>query len=158
MAGEQDTTSPQSVDGSPLDAYRGTHRPVLVFAPSERAPEYQQQLRWLAAHGDALAERDVVVLEVRGEAEGTLDGRPLPEDALRALRTEHYANPQAFLVVLMGKDGAEKFRSNAPTPVERLCGLIDATPRRPVEPLRHEEPLQPAEPLQSAEQDETPTP
>ncbi|MCI0572250.1 MAG: DUF4174 domain-containing protein [Myxococcaceae bacterium] len=121
-----------------LTKLRGRLRQVLVFSPSVAVVSYSWQMATLAEAGAELAERDVVLLEVRGAGEGTLDGDPLTPEEVRQLRAEHRAGAADFLVVLVGKDGKERFRSNAPVPAARLLGLIDAVPLRPRE--THEQP------------------
>ena len=46
------------------------------------------------------------------------------------LRKEFRIVPHQLTVVLIGKDGGEKFRSNDPVTIEKLDALIDAMPMR----------------------------
>ena len=99
-----------------LDQYRWSHRPVLLFAPSEHDKAYRLQMKILDAAESGLAERDVLVLSDildvgRGKLRKTfqIDG---------------------FEIILIGKDGGVKLRSKTPISVEDLFSVIDAMPMR----------------------------
>lgn len=98
----------------PLAGYRWEKRPVVVFAPGPGDARLAEQLERFAAARDALEERATVVIV---DAEGP-----------SALRDRF--DPTPFAVILVGKDGAEKFRSPEPVPVEALSERIDAMPMR----------------------------
>ncbi len=58
---------------------------------------------------------------------------PLFEDGSgrsAAARRRFGVGEGAFAIVLVGRDGGEKFRSPEPIPAERLFDLIDAMPMR----------------------------
>jgi hypothetical protein len=46
------------------------------------------------------------------------------------LRRQFQVDDRRFTVVLLGKDGGEKFRSSKPVTIEKLDALIDAMPMR----------------------------
>ena len=99
-----------------LDQYLWSHRPVLLFAPSERDKAYRLQMKILDAAESGLAERDIRVLSDildvgRGKLRKTfqIDG---------------------FEIILIGKDGGVKLRSKTPISVEDLFSVIDAMPMR----------------------------
>ena len=114
------------------------NRVLLVFAPSGQDPRVQTQIRLLSRHSAEMKERDLVLLPVFLQS-----GTPTGSDTLRelqpppvsdaeqlALRRQYTIGQTDFAVVLLGKDGGEKFRSTTPVPVERLDQIIDAMPMR----------------------------
>jgi hypothetical protein len=114
-----------------LAALRGSYRPLLIFYPQMAdgrplASMLQTQLSLLHRHGAELKERDVIVMLVPEE--------PAEQDASRfrgqRLRAQFGVEPKRFTVLLVGKDGGEKFRSHAPVTIEKLDALIDAMPMR----------------------------
>ena len=121
-----------------LASLKDTHRVLLVFAPSERDPRYVQQMQMLEHHGAEMQERDLVLIPVVTEAGPQITPETLrvirgpglsDQEQVLARRRFHLA-PEAFAVVLLGKDGGEKLRVTAPLSMERLNRTIDAMPMR----------------------------
>lgn len=89
-------------------------RPVmLLFAPSERSPAYENQMSLLSDDG-MLEELDALL--VRIFAEGTsYVGRDRMDDAsVETLRTGYQVGDDEFLIVFVDRDGRELHRSDAP--------------------------------------------
>ena len=91
-------------------------RPVVVFADTEADPAFQQQIGFLTARMDALAERDVVVLTDTDPA--------AMSDIRRKLR------PRGFMMAILGKDGGVKLRKPFPWDVREVSRSIDKMPLR----------------------------
>jgi len=103
----------------------------LIFypqPPGERPPgaSPQKQRDLLKGHEEELKERDVSVLWVPDldDFDGVSSGK------WRDLRRRFHIDDRRFTVVLVGKDGGEKFRSHVPVTIEKLDALIDAMPMR----------------------------
>lgn len=114
-----------------LAALRGSSRPLLIFYPQaqEERPistALHTQLSLLRGQEAQLKERDVVVMLVPEELGTQNASRGLRQ----GLRARFGVEPYQFMVVLVGKDGGEKFRSSAPVTIEKLNALIDAMPMR----------------------------
>jgi len=93
-------------------------RTVLLFAnPAE--PLLEQQLQWLQKDSSGLAERDLQIKKVK------------PGDLLYKTFAVSLRNP--FTLILVGRDGGEKYRSNQLTTTTQLFALIDAMPMRKTE-------------------------
>ena len=105
-------------DGSDvdLDAYRWTHRPVVVFADSPEDPRYHEQIAKLLEDVPALLDRDVIVFA---------DTDPKARSALR-----QKLRPRGFMLVLIDKDGAVALRKPLPWSVRELSRTIDKMPMR----------------------------
>ncbi len=121
-----------------LATLKDTHRVLLVFAPSDHDPRYLQQMQMLDHHGAEMRERDLVLLPVVTEA-----GPQITPETLRVIRGPGLSDeeqvlvrhrlqiaPEAFVAVLLGKDGGEKLRATAPLSIDRLNRTIDAMPMR----------------------------
>jgi len=115
-----------------LSELRDKFRVVLVFHPAQaeagRTPSgtFRNQVELLKEGHSQLTERDVVVIPVpSADGYGTF---PAKEEF--SLRRQFRVAPDEFTVVLVGKDGGEKFRSNLPVTIEELDALIDAMPMR----------------------------
>lgn len=122
---EDPTAILPAVDVS-LEDFRWIARPVVVFADSEADPAFQQQMTFLTARMDALAERDVVVLT---------DTDP---DAMSDVRRE--LRPRGFMIVLLSKEGQVVLRKPSPWDVRELTRSIDKMPQRQQEIRERENP------------------
>ncbi len=113
-----------------LTQYRWQHRVVLVFAPSERSPAYQQQLQAWQANSAGIQDRDLKLVKVLGTGESQADGQPISPAAAARLRQQFDIALEEFAVILVGKDGTEKQRQQAPIDLTELFSTIDAMPMR----------------------------
>ena len=93
------------------------HRMVLVFGNNPML--VQQQLAALQKDSSGLAERDLIVKQVK------------PGESL--YKTYHIISNEPFTVILIGKDGGEKFRSSSILSTSNLFAMIDAMPMRQAE-------------------------
>lgn len=114
-----------------LEDYQWKNRLVLLFAPSKKSPAYEQQMRLLeSAEQAALADRDLLVVRLLHEGQSHAGHQPVRAQDARALRERFEVAPDAFAVLLLGKDGTEKRRSVAPVQPQALFEQIDAMPMR----------------------------
>lgn len=93
------------------------HRMVLVFGNNPML--VQQQLAALQKDSSGLTERDLIVKQVK------------PGESL--YQTYHIIPNEPFTVILIGKDGGEKFRSSSILFTSRLFAMVDAMPMRQAE-------------------------
>ena len=96
------------------------HRTVLIFGNNQTL--LQQQLQALQKDSSGLVERDVIVNVVN------------PGDQLYKRHQVVLAEP--FTVILIGKDGGEKYRSANLLTTGKLFAIIDAMPMRRAEMKR----------------------
>lgn len=110
----------------PLAGYRWSHRPVLVFAPNDADARYGAQSAAFARAG--ITERDIALITVAGDAVKAQPARGEPTAA--QLRERFGVGDEDFAVILVGKDGGEKWRRNAVVDPAEIFGEIDAMPMR----------------------------
>ena len=101
------------MDTAPL----ANHRMVLVFGNNITLVE--QQLAALQKDSIGLAERDLIVKQVK------------PGDNL--YQSHHIIPNKPFTLLLIGKDGGEKYRSAIILTADRLFAMVDAMPMRQAE-------------------------
>ena len=114
------------------------NRVLLVFAPSARDPRVSQQIKLLSHHSAERKERDLVLLPIfldpttppDADTLRDLNPQPVPDVEQLTLRSRFHIAQKDFAVVLIGKDGGEKFRAATPVTLERLDHIIDAMPMR----------------------------
>ncbi|QGX97795.1 DUF4174 domain-containing protein [Roseovarius faecimaris] len=103
-------------DAKDLSEFVWINRPIVVLADSPQDPRFIQQMKFIEAELDELAERDVVVLT---------DTDPSANSALREA-----LHPRGFMLVLIGKDGMIKLRKPVPWDVREISRVIDKMPMR----------------------------
>ncbi|MBI4780719.1 MAG: DUF4174 domain-containing protein [Oscillatoriophycideae cyanobacterium NC_groundwater_1537_Pr4_S-0.65um_50_18] len=111
------------------------HRILLVFAPSEQSPPYQQQQQAWQSRSEGMQERDLKLLEVLATGASRVDGQPISAASADRLRDQFGLAPEDFAVILVGKDGTEKQRFSQPVDLSDIFSTIDAMPMRQQEML-----------------------
>ncbi len=122
-----------AVQPTTLKAMRSCYRPVLVFAADPRRAQFAAQQALLEQYADDMMDRNLLYVPILAHSAGfdpPLDApyallKPSEMDAIRA-RFRIAAGE--FMVLLVGKDGGEKFRSGKPVSVLKLDDLVDAMP------------------------------
>ena len=111
-----------------LSGYAGKNRVLVLFA-ADGDPKLAQQIELLKGQDNALADRDMVVLEVVGEKVRPIYGGAKGIHA-RELRRDAGINSPGFQAVLVGKDGEVKLRSSQVVSDAQMFDLIDRMPMR----------------------------
>ena len=105
-----------------LKVYEWSHRPVVIFANSDRDPNFISQMEFLSEDIRALQERDIIVL---------IDTDPNFSSSLRKK-----LRPHGFAFILIGKDGQVKLRKPSPWNIREIARVIDKMPIRQQEITR----------------------
>lgn len=113
-----------------LSLYKWRNRLFLVFAPSVSEKEYREQLRSFQDLESALQERNLLIGEFLEGESGKLGGDPVSTEEENGLRHTFGIPDGRFTVVLVGKDGGEKFRSHEPVSPQDIFDRIDEMPMR----------------------------
>lgn len=114
-----------------LPGLKWNNRVVIVFGnPSE--PKIGQQIELLGGQEAELADRDMVIIRVSGEEARAVYGKASGLDA-SAIRKEANVSGERFQVLLVGKDGGVKFRSDSAVRNVEIFDLIDSMPMRRAE-------------------------
>lgn len=113
-----------------LDSLRWKSRILILFSPSASDGAYQLQGKDLESRFREAAERDLLIVEIFEEGESRAGDRVLSKEAAEALRDRFAVQGGAFQVILIGKDGLVKLKSDQPVTTRDLFGLIDSMPMR----------------------------
>lgn len=113
-----------------LSDYQWQHRILLVFASSTDSSQYRQQMQIWQADVAGADDRDLKLVQILGTGESQVDGRSLSSASADRLRQQFGIPPEEFAVILVGKDGTEKQRSQTPIDLAMLFRTIDAMPMR----------------------------
>jgi hypothetical protein len=105
-----------------IKGFEWAQRPIVIFANSDRDPNFISQMEFLSQDIKALKERDIVVL---------VDTNPSIPSALRKK-----LRPHGFAFILIGKDGQVKLRKPSPWNIREIARVIDKMPIRQQEITR----------------------
>jgi hypothetical protein len=106
-------------------------RVIIVFADAGDK-RLERQVKILTDRRPELEERDLVVISVTNDEASTAFGNVAKPDAA-ALRDEAGVKKGSFQVILVGKDGGIKLRSDTVVPYVELFDVIDRMPMRQAE-------------------------
>ena len=105
-----------------IKGFEWAQRPIVIFANSDKDPNFISQIEFLSQDIKALKERDIVVL---------VDTNPSIPSALRKK-----LRPHGFAFILIGKDGQVKLRKPSPWNIREIARVIDKMPIRQQEITR----------------------
>lgn len=127
-----DETSGAYAAVASLEQFQWKSRVIVIFSDDDNSRAARQENQLLGDR-DGLAERDIVVLRVRGSTVLPLfgTGEGLDGDELR--RDLQATEPGEFAAVLVGKDGTVKLRVSEPISDGELFSIIDSMPVRAAE-------------------------
>jgi hypothetical protein len=110
-----------------LEELRDHRRVLLIFAASREDARFKAQVATMQSHVADAEERDLIVLEspLRGEPSGAIQLADMD-----SVRRRFRVGREEFVVLLVGKDGGEKLRSDTPIEFDKLRATIDAMPMR----------------------------
>jgi hypothetical protein len=103
---------------SGLTSQQLPHRQLLIFGDESHATLIKQQFRVLNDASEEVKDRDLKVDIVNKG---------------NTLYKKYRVKKNEFLVVLIGKDGTEKYRANKVVALNELFAIIDAMPMRRAE-------------------------
>jgi hypothetical protein len=119
-----------------LRPYIWKNRLLMVFATSDKCLDYQKQMSIIAKASKGFAERHLIVLSIFENHGITSTHQNLDFLTCKKLYDKFKISKDDFAVVLIGKDGGEKYRKNAILTNEELFAIIDAMPMRKTE-MKH---------------------
>ncbi len=116
-----------------LAGLRERARPLLVFAPGGEVGRFRAQVE--ALDGPGMRDRQMPLVPVLAAPNGYVASGSIPSAALSAgeqaaARNRFGVGVSEFRVLLLGKDGGEKFASGEPVAWDKLAELVDRMPMR----------------------------
>ena len=113
-----------------LSDYLWVSRPLLVFAPTDSDPRLVETMRRIDASWCDFADRDMVLGRIVADGTSTLGGQAVGTDQAQRLLSQFGIGANSFSVVLIGKDGGEKWRVNDVPNLQTIYAVIDGMPMR----------------------------
>ena len=77
-----------------------------------------------------MMDRDLRIIQIIGSDKILIDSEPLAADNIVTIRQQLRLENRVFQLLLIGKDGTVKLRSEKPVSISDIFGLIDSMPMR----------------------------
>ncbi len=116
-----------------LEEYRGKSRLLLVFAPFPEHLYYRELETLIEVESCRLEERDILIGWFPAFGLPNLDERLLSVAEVDELHSLYGLDENSFAVLLIGKDGGEKYRTSEVPDLGEIFALIDTMPMRQAE-------------------------
>ena len=113
-----------------LRAYQWSHRLLLVGSPSADHHLYRDLVHVLEQRMQSLQDRDLLVVHTLEAGPSRAGERRFSPQAAAALRAQWNLVSGQLTMVLIGKDGGEKWRRVNHVDLEEIFALIDTMPMR----------------------------
>lgn len=113
-----------------LQPYIWEYRVLIIFTPSALHPKYEKQLQELKKVQEGLIDRDLFIIKNYKGNTIFADERLLTKAENHHLRKHFNLSPKTFTVILVGKDGTKKLKTNKILTSKKLFAVIDAMPMR----------------------------
>ena len=113
-----------------LDEYKWERRILIIFSPDTKQSEYQNQIKELKGQKEGMKERHMLIVHVLPGELAKLQLEEPKEINQEQLRDRFDIQREEFTVLLIGKDGGIKMKSNQALEIKDIFGRIDAMPMR----------------------------
>ncbi len=115
---------------NPLNEYQWQNRLILVFNDLDSEVQAQMQLDKFSGQTPELQDRDLLIFRIDdSQVSDGLDSKVTDIEAA-SLRKSFDIDIEEFVVLLIGKDGGVKLRSEEVVSSQELFALIDGMPMR----------------------------
>ena len=119
-----------AANASPLSDYRWQQRPLLIFSPDADDVRLHETMQGLSTRQCELSDRLMNIIVILGTGQSTQYVQPLlPQHAVQ-LRKRFGLSSSDFAVLLIGKDGHEKYRAQSAPELSQIFALVDSMPMR----------------------------
>ncbi len=119
-----------ALDSIDLSAYQWKNRLLFLFATSEEDPSYFSLKKEIEHQAMEVLDRDLLIAHVLEKGDCRLGKVRLNSGQALSLRKYLSVSPGQFMVILIGKDGGEKFRQDRNVELKQIFKIIDAMPMR----------------------------
>lgn len=119
-------------DALPLDLiqFQWKNRLLFLFAPDVNHPSYEKLCNEIAKQAGEVQDRDLVIVEILAQGASQIDTEPIDQQTAASIRDQFAVSPQAFTVILLGKDGGVKLKRDDHVNLAAVFELIDSMPMR----------------------------
>jgi hypothetical protein len=122
--------TPKEALSMDLTKFQWKNRLLFLFAEDASDPFFKNLQGQIMAQKAEVDDRDLIVFEVPAQGPARMNNSPLDRKEADSIRT-HFAIPSnTFNLILVGKDGGIKLKSEDRVDLSDVFGLIDSMPMR----------------------------
>lgn len=125
--------------GNPIRKHAWKERVLIVTASSPTNVGYKRQNQLLEKGKKGMKERNLVIYRLYSDHWMSPSQESLTREETTTIQEAYHIEPDTFSVVLIGKDGGVKLRSNELVSTKELFQLIDSMPMRQQEVRKQKE-------------------
>ncbi len=119
-----------------LEQFKWENRLLFLFAPEQSSPEFSELQREISGRQPGVADRDLVVFKILENGSSRMNSTEMDSQTAAAIRKRFFVPEGRFTVILVGKDGGIKMKTEAPVTLDEIFDRIDSMPMRKEEMRR----------------------
>jgi hypothetical protein len=116
-----------------LNRYKQKYRLIILFSPSPDNEQYQSFKAQIPNQRDEIIDRDILIFHIFETGKSRTGESFIDSNSADSLRNRFSIRPGGFTVILIGKDGDEKWRRESLAELGEILALIDSMPMRQME-------------------------
>ena len=116
-----------------LNRYKWKYRLIILFSPSPDNEQYQSFKAQIPNQRDEIIDRDILIFHIFETGKSRTGESFIDSNSAYLLRNRFSIRPGGFTVILIGKDGDEKWRRESLAELGEIFALIDSMPMRQME-------------------------
>jgi hypothetical protein len=116
-----------------LNRYKQKYRLIILFSPSPDNEQYQSFKAQIPNQRDEIIDRDILIFHIFETGKSRTGESFIDSNSADSLRNRFSIRPGGFTVILIGKDGDEKWRRESLAELGEMLALIDSMPMRQME-------------------------
>jgi hypothetical protein len=124
---------PMEIVAMDLTQFKWKNRLLFIFAPDANHALFKNLRGEVTAQKEELRDRDVIVFELLEQGPSKMNTSPLDPQQADSIRDHFDISPDAFGMILVGKDGGIKLRRNDQVDIGEIFKFIDSMPMRKIE-------------------------
>ena len=113
-----------------LNQYQWKNRLLFLFAPDSSHPSFKHIHSQIVDQRPEVDDRDLVIFSVLEHGPSQMDATVIDRQAADSIRERFSIAPNAFSLILIGKDGGLKLKRHDRVDLAEVFELIDSMPMR----------------------------
>ena len=126
-------STPARAAADVFDSHVWSHRLIVVFSATADDSRRLRLDQTISAAEAEIAERDLRIIRVSPDAPVTIDNTRVANAAAAEIYRSFDVDPEHFSVILIGKDGGVKMKTDSLPGLSEIFDLIDSMPMRQLE-------------------------
>jgi len=122
--------TPKETLSMDLTKFQWKNRLLFLFAEDANDPFFKNLQNQIMAQKAEVDDRDLIVFEVPAKGPARMSTTPLDRQQADSIRNHFDITSNTFSLILVGKDGGIKLKSDDRVDLSAVFGLIDSMPMR----------------------------